>query len=208
MAGAIGGGKSLGIIIVAVVGILALWGVGTYNGFVGKKAEVDEGSSNIDVQLKRRADLIPNLVNTIKGYTSHEQGVIDSITSARENMLKANTMSEKAEADAQLTSALSGLAVVVENYPDLKADTTFVNLQDELAGTENRISKARNDYNEDAKSYNVAIRSFPGSLIAGIGGFTEVEYFEASEKDRENPTVDFSTPTATPAATATPTAEN
>ena len=188
-----GSGKKSGWIIVAVVvGILALWGIGTYNGFVGQKAEVDEGSSNIDVQLKRRADLIPNLVNTIKGYTSHEQGVIDSITSARENMLKANTMSEKAAADAELSSALSGLAVVVENYPDLKADTTFVNLQDELAGTENRISKARSDYNEDAKKYNVAIKKFPGSIIAGIGGFSEVEYFEASESEKATPTVDFS----------------
>ncbi|MDO5481404.1 MAG: LemA family protein [Candidatus Saccharibacteria bacterium] len=187
------GGKKTGLIIAGViVAILAMWGIGTYNGFVGKKAEVDEGSSNIDVQLKRRADLIPNLVNTIKGYTSHEQEVIDSITNARENMLKANTMSEKAEADAQLSSALSGLAIVVENYPDLKADKTFVNLQDELAGTENRISKARSDYNEDAKDYNVAIKRFPGSLIAGIGGFSEVEYFEASESDKENPTVDFS----------------
>lgn len=128
--------------------------------------------------LQRRADLIPNLVNTVKGYTSHEDAIIDKITTARENLNKAKTVEEKSEANDELSSALNSLMVVVENYPDLKASENFINLQDELAGTENRIAVARKDYNDAVKSYNTSIKKFPGSIFAGMFAFDSKTYFE------------------------------
>lgn len=182
--------KSL-IAIIAVIVLLGGYLVSKYNGFVGLKENVDNSYSNIDVALERRADLIPNLVNTVKGYAKHEQSTIDSITSARENLLNAKTIDEKAKANDELTKSLNALAVVVENYPDLKANQNYLNLQDELAGTENRIAVTRKDYNDVATKYNKEIKLFPGSIIAKIFGFESVSYFEAAEGKKDVPQVNF-----------------
>ena len=186
--------KSL-VILIVIVAILAIIGIGigmSYNEIVTLKEDISNEYSNIDVQLERRADLIPNLVNTVKGYVEHEEKTIEMITSARENLLKANTVDEKAKANEDLDNALNALMVVVENYPDLKANENFINLQDELAGTENRISTARRDYNETVKSYNTKIQKFPTNIIAKIFNFEKETYFEVEESKTENPTVDFS----------------
>ncbi len=186
--------KSL-VVLIVIVAILAIIGIGigmSYNEIVTLKEDISNEYSNIDVQLERRADLIPNLVNTVKGYVEHEEKTIEMITSARENLLKANTVDEKAKANEDLDNALNALMVVVENYPDLKANENFINLQDELAGTENRISTARRDYNETVKSYNTKIQKFPTNIIAKIFNFEKETYFEVEESKTENPTVDFS----------------
>ncbi len=181
---------TLGVIIGVVV-ILVVMFASTYNGLVSKEEEVEGKFANIGVQLERRADLIPNLVSTVKGYAAHETEVIDSITTSREKLLGADTAEEMADANSELTNAINQLLVIVENYPDLKANTNFINLQDELAGTENRISVARNDYNEAVKSYNKEIKVFPKNLLAGMFGFEEKEYFEAKESSNEVPEVLF-----------------
>lgn len=185
------GGAIFGIIVVALLVILGAWGIGSYNGLVGLKERVENQSSNIETQLQRRADLIPNLVNTVKGYTSHESEVLGAISDARAKLAGAGSMSEKATADSELSSAVSRLLVVVENYPNLKADTQFSALTDELAGTENRITVARKDYNDSVKEYNQKIKMFPGSIIANMFGFTSADYFEASENSKEVPVVNF-----------------
>ena len=183
--------KKSGIIILAIVAFLIILLIASYNGIVSKAEEVDNKFSAIDTQLQRRADLIPNLVNTVKGYASQEQEVINSVTEARAKLAGANTVSEKAEADGELTNALSRLMVVVENYPDLKSSQNFIQLSDELAGTENRIATARRDYNEAVKEYNLKIRKFPTNIMAGMFGYEQADYFEASEESQEVPNVSF-----------------
>ena len=178
-------------ILIAVIAVLVLAVIGSYNGLVGKEEQVESKLSSISVQLERRADLIPNLVSTVKGYAAHETEVINSVTKARENLVNANGAKEKAEANSELTSALNRLLVVVENYPDLKANTNFIQLQDELAGTENRIAVARNDYNDAVKDYNKSVKSFPKNILANMFGFEEKEYFEAKESSNEVPNVSF-----------------
>ncbi len=180
-----------GISILAVILIATAWGIGTYNGIVGLKENVDNQSSNISTQLQRRSDLIPNLVNTVKGYTSHESEVLSEISSSRAKLAGAQSMSEKAEADSELSSALSRLLVVVENYPDLKADAQFTTLTDELSGTENRIAVSRKDYNAAVKEYNQKIKIFPANIISGMCGFTPADYFEATAESSKVPTVTF-----------------
>ena len=155
------------------------------------EAEVDVALANIDTYLQRRADLIPNLVNTVKGYAAHEQAALDSVTDARAKLAGASTVEEKAAADSELTAALNNLLVIVENYPDLKASANFTQLADELAGTENRIATARRDYNTAVQSYNTAIRKFPNSLIAGLFGFAQKDYFQASDDAQNVPDVEF-----------------
>jgi len=185
------GGMIFAIVVGAIIFILGVWGVKSYNGLIGLKETVDNESSNIETQLQRRADLIPNLVNTVKGYTNHENKILSAISEARAKLSGAGTMSEKAKADSELSSAVSRLLVVVENYPNLKADSQFSALTDELAGTENRITVARRDYNASVKEYNQKIKMFPGSIIAGMFGFSSAEYFEASENSKEAPVVNF-----------------
>ena len=152
---------------------------------------MDKELANVDVQLERRADLIPNLVSTVKGYTSHETEIIDKITTARENLLKADTVEEKGTANDQLTSALNALMVVVENYPDLKSNENFIQLSDELAGTENRIATARRDYNNTVTDYNTTVKRFPTNILASMFGFEKKSYFEVSEGKTEVPKVEF-----------------
>lgn len=184
-------GKITLIVVGAILLILIFMGVGTYNNLVGQRESVNTQSSNIDTQLQRRSDLIPNLVNTVKGYASHETEIMTAVSDARAKLAGATTMPEKATADSELSSALNRLIAVSENYPDLKANTTYIQLMDELAGTENRISVARQDYNKAAKSYNSSIKQFPNVIFANIFGFTSVEYFEAQESAKEVPSVNF-----------------
>ena len=161
----------VGLIVGVVLVILVLTGIGSYNKMTTGRENVDTKLSDVDVYLQRRADLIPNLVSTVKGYVQHEEKVISDITTARENLVNAKSMSEKANANQELSNAINALMVVVENYPDLKANTNFINLQDELAGTENRISTARRDYNDAVKSYNSLIIKFPNHILASMFKF-------------------------------------
>lgn len=184
-------GKIALIIIAVIVIIAAILGVSQYNSLVGTSENVENQSANIDTMLQRRVDLIPNLVNTVKGYAEHEKEVIEGVSNARAKLAGASGMEEKAQADGELSSALSRLLMVVENYPDLKANEQFTALSDELAGTENRIAVARKDYNDAVKGYNQKIRKFPANLFAGIFGFEKAEYFQAAEGADQVPEVDF-----------------
>ena len=186
--------RKMGIVIAVIVGVILLIVVacvGSYNGLVGLSEDVDNEFSNVSVMLERRADLIPNLVNTVKGYASHEEKVIEEVTSARSELLKAKTVEEKANANSALDDAINKVLMLVENYPDLKANQNFINLQDELAGSENRIATARRDYNNKVKEYNSKIKKIPTNIIAGIAGFDEKEYFEIEEGKKEVPDVNF-----------------
>ena len=188
--------KSTAILLV-IAGLLVsiiFWGVGTRNSMVSAYEDVQNKASTIEAQLQRRSDLIPNFVATVKGYAAHEEEVYTAIAEARAKLagaIKTEDISSVLDANSELESALSRLLVVVENYPELKANENFIALQDELAGTENRIEKARENYNEEVRSYNKKIKSFPNSIIANIGGFEEAAYFEAAEGAEEVPTVNF-----------------
>lgn len=177
----------IAVVIVLIIGMLGI----SYNGIVSKSEEVDNKFATIDTMLQRRADLIPNLVNTVKGYASQEKEVINSVTEARAKLAGAGTVAEKSEADGELTSALNRLMIVVENYPDLKSSQNFAQLADELEGTENRIAVARKDYNDAVKTYNVKVKKFPTNLIVGMFGYEQKDYFEASEGSKEVPDVQF-----------------
>ena len=186
--------KTLPIVIVVIIVLIALvvgGAVSSYNNLVGLSEEVAAGQSQIQTQLQRRADLIPNLVNTVKGYAAHEEEVYTAVAEARTQLLSAGTIGEQAEADQALSSALSRLLAISESYPELKANENFINLQDELAGTENRIAVARKDYNELAQTYNSTIKKFPKNLFAGMFGFEPVEYFEADADAQDVPEVSF-----------------
>ena len=181
------------LIVGAVIVLLAGFLISKYNTMVTMGEKVDAKFSDIDTQLQRRADLIPNLVSSVQGYMSHEQSAIEKVTEARTKLMNASTVAEKGEADNQLTGALNNLLALAENYPDLKANTNFITLMDELAGTENRVATARKDYNDEVKEFNTLIKRFPNSLIAGMFGFGEREYFKAAEGSSEVPKVEFNT---------------
>lgn len=177
----------VGILIVLV--LVYLWF--TYNSLVVLRERIKEALSQIDVQLKRRADLIPNLVETIKGYAKHEKDVFEKVTQARANMLKAETPKEKAEADNMMEKALKSIFAVAESYPDLKASENFLNLQEELTDTENKISYSRQFYNSNVLAYNTSIKTIPASLIAGSFGFKETEFFQTEAESKKEVKVKF-----------------
>ena len=187
--------KHLGIgffvVLLVIAGGIAFWYVNTRNGLVRLDETINQSMAEIDNQLQRRSDLIPNFVNTVKGYAAHEQEIFTDIAEARTRLAGASTVEEKSAAYNEMQSALSRLLVIVENYPDLKANQNFIALQDELAGTENRIAVARNRYNDSVGAFNIRIRSFPASFVANSMGFTSKAYFEIAESAREAPKVEF-----------------
>ena len=185
--------KTIVIIAVVVLVFAIIAGViSSYNGFVEKYEEVESANSAISTQLQRRADLIPNFVNTVKGYSDYEQETYTAVTEARSKVGSADTVGEQQEAQASLNRAIDiWVNAVTEAYPELKANEQYKALQDELAGTENRVAVARRDYNEVAKQYNTKIKRFPGKLLAGLFGFESVDYFEADEGTQNVPEVSF-----------------
>jgi LemA protein len=180
-------------VVVAIIVVIALYVVGVYNGLVGKRNRVRNAWAQIDVQLKRRHDLIPNLVEAVKGYMSHERGVMESVTSARERAITAgNNVAQRAEAENALTSALRSLFAVSEAYPDLKANQNMLAFQEELSSTENRVGFSRQAYNDAVMEYNTARETLPASLFAASLGFTAEPLFTLSdEAERAVPTVQF-----------------
>lgn len=183
------------ILVIAIIIIILIVIIGTfihmYNNLVSLRNRVKNSYSQIDVQLKRRNDLIPNLVETVKGYASHEKGVLEEVTKARTGVMNASSIEEKSAADNQLTGALKTLFAVAENYPDLKANSNFQQLQTELSETEDKISYARQFYNDVVLKYNNACEQFPSNILARIFGFKTSEFFEAPESEKAVPEVKF-----------------
>ncbi|PCI29940.1 hypothetical protein COB55_01000 [Candidatus Wolfebacteria bacterium] len=173
-----------------IIGVLALlWLVSLYNGFVQLRVRAKEAWADIDVQLKRRYDLIPNLINTVKGYAAHEEGTFTKITEARSNAMQATGPAAKGAAENMLSGALKSLFAVSENYPDLKANENFLELQRELTDTENKIQSARRFYNTNVRDMNTAVQVFPSNIIAGVFSFSKMDFFElgAGEQDAREP---------------------
>ena len=182
------------IILLIVVGVIALFVVGIYNGLIGRRNRIDEALAQIQVQLKRRHDLIPNLVNAVKGYMNFEQKVLTDVTNARAAAVSAGAQGvpQQAQAEGMLTGALRSLFAVVENYPELKANENVLSLQEQLTTTENQISFSRQHYNATVLDYNTNIQTFPSVLIAGILGFTKRDFFDAEPEAANVPNVDLS----------------
>jgi len=181
----------LGILVILAVIIIGPF-ISVYNGIVSKHETITAKWAQVENQLQRRNDLIPNLVNTVKGYAAHEKTLFEDVTKARSQWAGANTVEEKVKAAGAVDAALARLLLVVENYPNLKADQTFLRLMDELSGTENRIAVERMRYNEAVKDYNITVRTFPGNFIAGMFGYKPAtEYFKAEEKTEVVPEVKF-----------------
>jgi LemA protein len=179
-------------IILAIVILVALWLISTYNGLIGLRNQTDEAWADIDVQLKRRYDLIPNLVNTVKGYATHESGVFEQVSAARSAALGAKSLPDKAAAENALTGTLKTLFAVSEAYPELKANQNFLKLQDELSDTENKIQASRRFYNGNVRDLNTKIQVFPTNIFANMLGFTKRDFFELSNaSERETPQVQF-----------------
>ena len=192
--------KKSTIIIIAVVAIAAIWGVTSYNGLVKMDESVNTAWSNVENQYQRRADLIPNLVNTVKGYAAHEKETLEAVMSARSKAtqmtidadnLTPEKLKEYQKAQGEIGSALGRLLAITENYPNLKANENFKELQAQLEGTENRISVERRNFNEVARTYNTSIRTVPKTIIAGMCGFEKRPYFEAEEGANKAPEVKF-----------------
>lgn len=180
-------------ILIAIIAIVIFWLVGTYNALVRLKQRVKEAFADIDVQLKRRHNLIPNLVNTVKGYAQHEKGLFEKVTEARAQATSAQGTLEQAKAENMLSQSLRSLFAVVENYPELKANENFAKLQDELSDTENKIQAARRFYNGMVRDYNTKQEVFPVNVIVGMFHFKKEDYFEVeTEDERKVPEVDFS----------------
>ncbi|HEY3298379.1 MAG TPA: LemA family protein [Armatimonadota bacterium] len=171
--------------------LVILWLVGTYNRLVTLRNRIENAWSQIDVQLRRRYDLIPNLVETVKGYAAHEKGIFEQVAAARSAMMSAGTVAEQGQAQNQITQALKSLFAVAEAYPDLKANQNFMMLQEELSGTESKIAYARQFYNDTVMAYNTLIQSFPANLLAGPMGFSERQYFPMEDVAREPVKVQF-----------------
>jgi LemA protein len=180
------------LIIIGVLVLIVIFGVAQYNRLVRLNITVDEAFAQIEVQLKRRADLIPNLVETVKGYAKHEQGTLDAVITARAQSTSATTVGEVAKADGALTNALRGLLAVAEAYPDLKASTNFLSLQEELSTTENKVSFARQFYNDNVRLLNTAVKTIPTSFFAGLAKVGARDFYEVENAaDRDVPNVKF-----------------
>ena len=180
------------IVVVALFVVFGLWFVGVYNGLIRVRNRVNEAWAQIDVQLKRRYDLIPNLVSTVKGYAKHEKELFENVTKARANAIAAGSVGDQAKAENMLTGALRSVFAVAENYPDLKANENFLALQEELSSTENKISFARQHYNESVRLYNTRQQVFPNSIVARMSGHKPREMFELEDAaQREAPNVQF-----------------
>ncbi|NMC51624.1 LemA family protein [Candidatus Kuenenbacteria bacterium] len=179
-------------IILAVLVVALVWLVGVYNGLIRLKNRTDEAASDIDVQLKRRHDLIPNLVETVKGYATHEREVFEKVTEARASAMQATGMEAKAKAENALMDTMKSLFAVAENYPQLRASENFAKLQDELSDTENKIQASRRFYNGNVRDFNTKIQVFPNNMVAGMLKFTKYEFFEVADaSERENVEVKF-----------------
>lgn len=185
---------------IGVVAVVVIFFYATYNGFIGKEEGVNAAWSNVETQYQRRSDLIPNLVNTVKGYAAHESQTLASVTEARARATSINLLAgeltperltQYQQAQAEVRTALGRLIAVAESYPDLKANQNFIELQSQLEGTENRIAVARKDFNDAARKYNVAVRRFPSNLVAALFGFDQKPYFEAAEGTETAPQVEF-----------------
>jgi len=179
------------IILVAVIAIVGVYILAVYNGLITTRNRVKESWSGIDVQLKRRTDLIPNLIETVKGYAKHEKSVFENVTKARSALLGAKSAKDAAQADNILTGALKSLFAVAENYPDLRASENFKSLQEELSDTETKIAASRQFYNSNVLDFNTKIQVFPNSIIANLFRFEASEFFEAGEEDKKSVKVNF-----------------
>ena len=179
------------IVLAVVLAVLVFYLWSLYNSLVTARVRIKEALSGIDVQLKRRTDLIPNLVETVKGYAKHEKGVFEEVTKARSALLSAKTPHEKAQANNMLEGALKSLFAVAEAYPDLKASQNFLDLQNELSDTEDKIAYSRQFYNTNVRDYNTKIVTFPNMLVANMFGFKEMEFFEAEEEEKKSVKVTF-----------------
>lgn len=179
-------------IILGIVAIFIIWGVVTYNGFITYKNRTAEAWADIEVQLKRRYDLIPNLVNTVKGYAAHEQGTLDAVIKARNTAMQsmAGANPEHAAAESELSGTLKSIFALSENYPDLKANTNFLELQRELSDTENKIQSARRFYNGNVRDFTTGLQHFPGNIIGGMFGFSAPEYFDIPDDGIESKPVE------------------
>lgn len=178
-------------IILALIAVVAFWAVATFNGLVTLKNRTDEAWSDIDVQLKRRHDLIPNLVETAKGYAAHEQGTFEKVINARNAAMNAHGPAELAQAENQLTQTLKSIFALSEAYPELKANTNFLHLQQELADTEDKLSASRRFYNGNVRDLNIKIELFPTNLVAAQLGFSKREFFETADAEKTVPLVKF-----------------
>jgi LemA protein len=178
---------SLLTIILIILVLVVVWFIGTYNSLIRKRNRVKEAASDIEVQLKRRYDLIPNLVETVKGYASHEKQVFENVTAARAQAMSAQSFKEKAKAEDALSNTLKTLFAVAENYPELKANANFLDLQRELADTENKIQAARRFYNSNVLEFNTKIESFPSNIVANLFKFEKAEFFEAEKPEEKEP---------------------
>lgn len=184
---------TLPVILLIVLGLLIVYAIFEYNQFVSQRARIEEAWADIDVQLKRRYDLIPNLMEAVKGYMEHEKETFQNVTEARTQAMQAGSVEEKQQAENQLSGALKSLFAVAEDYPDLRATENFQEFQRELADTENKIQAARRFYNANVRDYNTDVEQFPENVIADMFGFTKREYFELEEESgaRENVDVSF-----------------
>ncbi len=175
------------VIVLIIIGVAAVAAIGIYNGLIRLRNRADNAWAQVDVQLRRRYDLIPNLVETVKGYAAHEKETLQRVTEARSQAINAGTVAEQGKAENMLTGALKSLFAVVESYPDLKANQNFLMLQEELAGTEGKISYARQFYNDTVMKFNTKQQVFPSNIIAGMFNFQEKEYFEIEEPEVKEP---------------------
>ncbi|MBT3250553.1 MAG: LemA family protein [Candidatus Marinimicrobia bacterium] len=182
----------VGIILLVILVIVVFYVIGLYNSLIRLKNQVGNGWSQIDVQLKRRHDLIPNLIETCKGYMKHEKETLENITNARSNAMGADSISDKSSAEGALSGSISKFMLVVENYPDLKANANFISLQEELSSTENKIAFSRQNYNDQVLFFNNKIEMFPSNIIAGSFNFKQADFFEIEDKtERDVPKVKF-----------------